>query len=110
MNVVRLAALVASMVVSSGCATQKVLQATGGSRSDGTVELSYEYGAFEQPQVQWDQGLATARQRCAAWGYPDAEAFGGQKSECNARDMYGGCMRWFVTVTYQCIGDPQAKD
>jgi len=110
MYTVRLVSLFALLVAISGCATQKVLQATGGSRSDGTVELSYEYGAFEQPQVQWEQGLATARQRCAAWGYPDAEAFGGQKSECNYRDLYGNCARWFVTVTYQCIGGPEAKD
>jgi YecR-like lipoprotein len=71
-------------LLSSGCATVKTLEATGGSRSDGTVELSYEYGSLEAPQVQWEQGLVTARERCAAWGYSDAEAFGGEKLDLSA--------------------------
>ncbi len=90
-----------------GCASVKTLQATGGSRADGVVELSYTYGAFEKPQVQWDQGLVTATQRCKAWGYQRAEAFGGTTSECQAYDGYGNCVRWRVIVKYQCIGSPQ---
>lgn len=86
----------------AGCASVKVLEATGGSRSDGTVELSYEYGSLEAPQVQHEQGLLTARERCAAWGYSDAEAFGGEKSTCQIPGTYR-CLRFFVTVTYQCI-------
>jgi hypothetical protein len=74
--------LLPALLLATGCATVKTLEATGGSRSDGTVELSYEYGGFETPQVQWQQGLFTARERCAAWGYSDAEAFGGQKETC----------------------------
>lgn len=97
--------LMATLVLAfgvAGCASVKTLEATGGSRSDGTVELSYEYGAFEAPQVQWERGLLTARERCAAWGYSDAEAFGGQKSTCQIPGTYQ-CVRFFVTVTYQCI-------
>jgi|TARA_B100002003_G_C13653215_1_gene332222 uncharacterized protein YceK len=91
----------------AGCASVKTLQATGGSRADGTVELSYTYGMFEKPQVQWDQGLITATERCKAWGYQGAEAFGGTTSECQSYNGYGNCVRWLVTVKYQCIGSPK---
>ena len=39
---------VAAAVLVSGCATTKNWSATGGSRADATVRLSYEYGAFEK--------------------------------------------------------------
>jgi hypothetical protein len=87
----------------TGCATIEVPQATGGSRADGIIEMSYEYGMFERPQVQWDQALVTAKQRCNAWGYQNAEAFGASISQCQAYDGYGGCDRWLVTTKYQCI-------
>ncbi len=102
--------LLPALLLSTGCATIKTLEATGGSRSDGTVELSYVYGVFEAPQVQWQQGLLTASERCAAWGYSDAEAFGGEKRSCQLPGTYR-CLEFFVTVTYQCIsaGDSKAQ-
>lgn len=87
----------------SACAVQKVMQATGGSRADGTIDLSYEYGAFEVPKIDLVAALETAKQRCAAWGYRSAEAFGGQKAHCSAPDGFGGCNRTMVTHTYQCL-------
>jgi hypothetical protein len=87
----------------AGCATQKELVATGGSRSDGVVELSFEYGGFEDPQLNAQQGLATATARCQAWGYPGAEPFGGERRQCQFSNEYG-CMRWTVTIPYQCTG------
>ena len=37
----------------------------------------------------------------AAWGYKDAEPFGGEKCQ----QFYGSnCLRWFVTLTYPCLG------
>jgi hypothetical protein len=50
-----------------GCATQKTLIPTGGSRADGTVKLSYEYGLFEKPQIDPAQGEIAAKQRCSLW-------------------------------------------
>ena len=88
----------------SGCAVQKDLVPTGGSRVDGTVELSYEFGPFEVPKVNAAQGAQSAAQRCQAWGYSEAEAFGGSKSVCSQPDGFGGCNRTLVTVQYQCIG------
>lgn len=87
----------------SGCAVQKQLVPTGGSRSDGTVELSFTHTKFEKPQVDGAQGLRAASERCAAWGYQGAEAFGGHKQICQSQDMYG-CNQWLVTKQYQCTG------
>jgi len=93
----------AAIFVLAGCATDKILQATGGSRADGTVDLSYEYGMFERPTLHMQEALQTARERCRAWGYTDAQPFGGQKNLCQQSNEYG-CIRTLVTVTYQCTG------
>ena len=103
----RLATLVLVITFVNGCATQKALTATGGSRSDGTVKLSFEYGPLEAPQVDQNQGLAVAKQRCAAWGYTGAEPFGGTTRSCNLPSG-SGCQRYLVTVEYQCTGTPPA--
>jgi len=88
-----------------GCAVQKDWVATGGSRADGTIRLSYEYGFLESPQVSESQAVSLAAQRCAVWGYDGAEAFGGTITNCNQPDGFGGCNRWLVTAEFQCLGD-----
>jgi hypothetical protein len=97
-----------AMLLVSGCAVQKTMQATGGSRADGTVKLSYEFGMFQVPTVDMAQGTAAAVRRCASWGYSGAEPFGGQTKTCNG---YGGgnCNSWLVTVEFQCTGTPVAS-
>jgi hypothetical protein len=87
------------------CASTKDWAATGGSRSDGIIKLSYEYGLFEKPQVSETQALNIASARCKTWGYAGAEAFGGQIQQCNMPSG-GGCNRWLVTKEYQCTGAP----
>lgn len=94
-----------TVILVSACATTKVPQPTGGSRADGVVELSYEVGMFEKPQVNWSRADRSADGRCQAWGYSNAERFGGVVSECQARNAHGNCLREFVTVSYQCTGD-----
>jgi len=81
---------------------------TGGSRADGAVKLSYEFGSFQVPKVDEAQGLAAAKQRCAAWGYTGAEPFGGSTKTCVNASM-GSCNAFRVTVEYQCTGTPPAK-
>ena len=108
---IRIVALVASLltlVMVQGCAVQKELVSTGGSRADGTVKLSYEYSMFEQPKINKLQGLSVATQRCAAWGYTGAEPFGGGTKTCTNRST-SGCNAWMVTVEYQCTGTPAAS-
>ena len=95
------AALFVVTLTIHGCAVQKQLVPTGGSRADGTVKLSYEYGLFEAPKLDAQQGLMAARERCASWGYKNAEPFGGSTQNC-IRPTSNGCNRWFVSIEYQC--------
>lgn len=87
------------------CATVKEWHATGGSRADGVVRLSYEYGGLEIPQTSVQQAQQLARSRCPAWGYSDAEPFGGEMKTCRERAL-GDCQSWMVSVDYQCTGSP----
>lgn len=89
-------------VALSGCATTVVPTASGGSRSDGTVEMSYEYGAMMVPQVDYATAKRTAVRRCQAWGYKDAESFDTGLKKCSAPSVYG-CDAYRVTIQYQCI-------
>ena len=107
MNKMCLAGLV--LLALNGCATQKEWQAEGGSRSDGTVRLAFEHGAFEKPVYEHQQGIALAAQKCAAWGYSGAEAFGTTESICVQPDPTIGCMRFRVTAEFQCTGTPAAS-
>jgi hypothetical protein len=101
------AALSVAMVCLAGCATTtKEWVATGGSRSDGVVKLSYQYGLFELPQVSEEQALTLAKRHCAAWGYTGAEPFGGQTVVC-INPIPTGCRSWQVTREYQCTGNPE---
>jgi hypothetical protein len=100
--------VLAAAIAMSGCAVQKTMEATGGSRADGTVKLSYEFGLFQQPQVDMAQGTAAALRRCNSWGYTGAEPFGGQTKVCNGYGS-GSCNSWLVTVEFQCTGTPVAS-
>lgn len=100
---VRSILMIAAGLFAVGCATTKTLQAVGGSRSDGTVELAFEYGAFEKPKVDSVAALETAKSRCSAWGYSGAEPFGAATTQCTYMSGYG-CMRTMVKVQYQCTG------
>ena len=99
-----------TVMVAAGCARKvnKDWVATGGSRADATIELSYEYYPnTEMPILNEQQGLDLAIARCRSWGYRSAEAFGGAKSVCNA--WMGGfdgptCLQMLVTKQYQCLG------
>lgn len=91
-------------LLAAACTVDKQLVPTGGSRSDGTVDLSYSLGAFEKAQIDMVRAQSDALARCKAWGYTAAEPFGGEKRQCQAFDPYVNCSLWTVTVTYQCTG------
>ncbi len=95
--------MMAGLALVAGCAVQKNWVATGGSKADGTIQLSYQYGAFQKPELDENQGLGLAIERCSAWGYSQAEAFGGTVQNCQSSDSYGSCNSWLVTKEYQCI-------
>ncbi len=112
MKLVLVAASAALML--AGCASTKTWSATGGSRADATVKLSYEYGPFEKPQTNDTEALNLAISRCKTWGYTGAEAFGGITQQCNMPGGMGGCARFMVTKEFQCTGmgnkDPDANN
>ena len=93
----------------AGCTAIKVPEPTGGSKADGTVELSYEYGLFEQPDVQWGIADVKALDRCQKWGYTGAERFSAGKSTCQAVNGNGTCIQTLVTMQYQCTGQPDER-
>ena len=88
-----------------GCATpvQKQWSATGGSKSDGTIKLSYQSTLYEKPILDESQALSLAKARCKSWGYSNVEAFGGVITQCQNMDAYLGCTDQLVTKEYQCI-------
>jgi hypothetical protein len=90
----------------SGCATQKDWLATGGSRADGVVSLSYEGNEFQRPKLSQEQADQLATKTCMAWGYKGAESFGSQRTDCLSRRGFGNCGDRRVTVEYQCTGAP----
>lgn len=98
-----LAAAAAMLLV--GCAAPKNWSADGGSRADGTVRLAYEWGGFEVPKVDENQAIEVATQRCTAWGYTGAEAFGEGRGQCISRDAFG-CASWRRVREFQCLGTP----
>lgn len=87
-----------------GCATTKNWEATGGSKADGVVKLSYQYGFLEQPILNEQQGIEVAKSRCAAWGYSGAEAFGGETKICTESSQ-SGCNSWLISRDFQCTGN-----
>jgi len=103
MKKITLAAVVLATLLSTGCAVQKDWSATGGSKSDGTIKLSYQVGMFEAAEVSEEQGINLATKRCSAWGYTNAEAFGGSTQVCTSPSS-SGCNIWLVTKEYQCTG------
>jgi hypothetical protein len=108
--VAKLVCSLVSIAFLSGCAVQEQWAATGGSRADGTVQLSYEYGEFQEPEVDDAQGVELAASRCAAWGYTGSDPFGGVIRKCEAFGGYGNCLSWFVTKNYQCTGAPSSSN
>ena len=107
----KLSLLFLTLILTS-CAAKNVHKdwvATGGSRADATVKLSYQYSRSEIPTVSEQQGLEVAKKRCASWGYADAEEFGGTVTQCvttrvNPWTGVSECNDTLITKQYQCLG------
>lgn len=94
--------ILACALVFGGCTINVTPVATGGSKADGTVVMSYEVGDMQTAKVDWTSAAQSAAQRCGAWGYSSAEAFGGETRTCQISGGFGGCSRWIVSMSYQC--------
>lgn len=100
----KLVALIAVALLSSGCAVQKDWVATGGSKADGTVNLAFEYSAFTSPETKNHQSVSLARSKCQAWGFKDATSFGAGEQTCVDHAITGMCVTYRVTMQMQCTG------
>lgn len=79
--------------------------AVGGSKSDATVVVAYEYGEFDKPVPNLNDALSIARKRCKAWSYEDAEGFDAGQTTCVWRGGLSGCQKWRVVMQYQCLSE-----
>lgn len=98
----------AAALVLHGCATPPpIMEAVGGSRSDGTITMAYEYSTLYHitaPAVNAAASRENAIKRCRAWGYNGAEPFGGPGvKKCVAGPAFA-CEKYRVTMEYQCTG------
>jgi len=98
----RLFPLLALAAVVAGCTTYKLWSESAADSELGIVQLSYEYGKFENPQVDERAGVNMARERCAEWGFPDAQRKGEDRQCVNG--VQTDCSRWKVLREYQCLG------
>lgn len=85
-----------------GCTYVKQWRASGGSRADGIVELSFilEGGLGIKAIADPEQGISEALPRCIAWGYSKTEPFGFIDQKCQFFDWIKSCV---YTQKYQCI-------
>jgi YecR-like lipoprotein len=93
-----------ALISLAACEVAKTPVATGGSKSDGLVEMSYDVGGLEIAKVDWSTAQISAAKRCSVWGYRNAEPFEGARTQCQSFDGYGGYNYATVTRTYQCTG------
>ena len=84
-------------VVLAGCATPVEYRQTAADRASGTVDLSYEHGFFEKPEVNEARAFELADSQCAAWGYRGAESEAKKVVKCLDKNGHGDCMKTRVT-------------
>lgn len=96
--------LLAATAGIAGCTTYKLWSAHGENPEEGTLQLSYEYRKFENPQVDERAGIETARERCRDWGYRDAQRKG-EDRQCQD-GIESSCSKWLVIREYRCLRDP----
>jgi len=94
--------IVGIVLIIASSSAPKNFAVTGGSRSDATLKLSYEYGLFETGVANEEQGRISAKKRCKSWGYDQAEPFDQGLRSCIGRGS-SGCVRWRVEWEYQCV-------
>ena len=100
MKIVSSVIIISTLLTLASCSVEKKMSATGGSKADGIVKMSYEVGPFEQATVDKAQGSRSALKRCKAWGYKKVEPFEASSKKCIDQP---NCMRYIVTTEYQCL-------
>lgn len=79
----------------------KVYTPISGSKADGTVVLGFEIGPYEKAaKANEAKDTMLAAEKCAAWGYRSAEAFGGTLKRCRLEGFSRYCLH---TKEFQCL-------
>jgi hypothetical protein len=96
--------LILYSVFLAGCSSiPKQWSAIDGSRSDGTITLTYVYRPIlDTKPIENNDAVDLATSKCVLWGYAGAEAFGDETKSCNTLGVDGGCTSWRVSKVYQC--------
>jgi hypothetical protein len=92
--------LIAFIALAIGCTTYKLWNEAGSDQDAATVDLSYEFRKFENPQVDERAGQQMARERCKDWGYTSAQRKG-EDRQC-IDGVEDSCSRWRVIRQYRC--------
>lgn len=87
-----------------GCTTYKLWSEYDSSQEQGIVQLAYEYRKFENPQVDERAGVGMARERCADWGFRNAQRKGEDRTCLDG--TADNCGKWRVVREYRCL-DPK---
>lgn len=95
--------LLGVFVTLAACATTKQMAPLGGSRADGIVKLGFTHAPHETFTVNEIAALSSAKDRCRAWGYENADPFGDAVKRCISQTA-DSCTQFEVTRQYQCIG------
>ena len=91
-----------STIVLTSCLAATHLVPTGGSKAEGTVEMSAEYRSELDVRIDWEHASAKAYLKCKEWGYCRAEWYPESVRECLILDETG-CLLYKVTYFAQCI-------
>jgi hypothetical protein len=97
----RILALLVAISALAACTTYKLWTEADADPDQGLVSLSYEYRKFESPQVDERAGVEMAKERCAGWGFKNAQRKGEDRA-CVDGDK-SDCSKWLVTRQYRCV-------
>lgn len=97
-------ALVAALTVLAACTTFKFWTESDSDQQAGTIEISYEFRRFENPQVDERAATTLVRDRCADWGFRNGASREGESRTC-IDGTQDNCSRWRVTREYRCLRD-----
>jgi hypothetical protein len=97
----RISILLVALAASAGCTTYKLWTEYGENPDQGTLQLSYEYRKYENPQVDERAGIERARERCRDWGWKDAQRKG-EDRQCKD-GTESDCSKWLVIREYRCL-------
>ncbi len=90
----------------SGCASSYYPEATGGSKSDAIITVTYGYPNRVNPNdwtKEWQGIDASATKRCKNWGYSSAVRFDRAEKWCITWNGFGDCTYWKESLNYQCV-------